>query len=260
MKKIAVVIGVLAGVVVLGVVLAVVFVNSLVKKGVETVGPQITKVEMRLASANISVFSGKGTLKGMFIGNPEGYKTPSAMEFAESTLAVKPGSLMSDKIVVQEVKVIGPVITLEGNLQGNNLSKILDNVKAVAGGSGEKPEAKPAESKPSQGPSKKLQVDDLLISGAKVNVTLTMMGGKTTTVAIPDIHLTGLGSGPDGISAASLTEKLVQEILNGAIKAAGPALADFGKNATDAVKNLGDGNLKDAEKTLKGVGDLFKKK
>ena len=66
------------------------------------------------------------------------------------------------------------------------------------------PSATPAEKKA----SKNCEVDDFLISGAKVTARITGLGGEPFSVVIPDIHFTNLGTGPDGITtAADLTQK-----------------------------------------------------
>jgi hypothetical protein len=96
--------------------------------------------------------------------------------------------LLSDKIVVKSVRVDAAEVTFEGGLGGNNLSKILDNVNAATGaGQSAEPAAK------DQKAARTLQVDDFLITGAKVNVSLTGMGAKSVTVTLPDVHLTNLG-------------------------------------------------------------------
>jgi hypothetical protein len=143
---------------VLALVGAIFFLGSIVKKGVETVGPRIAKVEMRLDSANVSLFSGEGALKGLFVGNPEGYKTPSAFRVGRVGVAIAPGSVLSDKVVVRTVKVESPEITFEGSLSGNNLSKIMEQVKAFTA-------AESAPGKKGEGGAKKIQVDDFLITG-----------------------------------------------------------------------------------------------
>jgi hypothetical protein len=55
------------------------FLDSAVKKGVETLGPKMTKVDVKLDSVSISLLSGSGKIKGLVVGNPEGYKTPHAI-------------------------------------------------------------------------------------------------------------------------------------------------------------------------------------
>lgn len=267
MKKVALIVAV-AGVVLLvaGVIVLTLSLDSLVKKGVETVGPKITLTDMKLDGASISLLSGSGSLKGFLLGNPEGYKTPSAIQFGEASLGVQPMSVLSDKIHVTHVRVIAPEITFEGALGSkNNLNKIMENVEATTGGGqpadkgAEKPKSEPAPG----GASKKLQVDDILISGAKVNVTLTALGGRKLSLIIPDIHLTNLGSGPEGITAGELTKLVMKNINTETYKAVEKAVADFGKQTLDAVKDVtkgGSNSLDKAAQTLKGVGDLFKKK
>jgi len=242
---------------VLAVGLSIYFLGSIVKKGVETVGPQITRTEIKLDRATLSLLSGSGRLKGLFVGNPRGIKTESAMQVGSVRVGVAPGSVFSDKIHVREVNVEAPEITFEGGLKGNNLSKLLDNVQAATGGS-EKSGAAPQ----SKAASRKLQVDDLLIRGGKINlsVDLSVLGGKSATVPLPEIHLTGLGQVPDGISAADLTARILKEVLQKAIPAAEKAIANLGKGVTDSVKDLSKDPGSTVEKATRSVTDIFKKK
>lgn len=238
--------------------------GSIIKKGVETVGPQLTKTEMKLDSASVSVLSGTGALKGFMLGNPEGYKTPAAIKFGEASVGVRPGSVLSDKIHVTHVRVVAPEITFEGTLgTKNNLSKILENVEATTGGAdtGTKPADKPKTEPAGKGADKKLQVDDFLISGAKVNVSMTMLGGKSLTVTIPDIHFADLGTGPEGITVGELTKKVMSQINAETLKAVEKAVADLGKQATDIIKSVaGKDGTNGLDKAAKGISELLKKK
>ena len=45
----------------------------------ETFGPQAAGVPVTLDSVSLSLFSGSAALKGLVVGNPEGYKTTNAM-------------------------------------------------------------------------------------------------------------------------------------------------------------------------------------
>ncbi len=256
MKKIIIRIGI--GIFVLVVVgLLVVFfsLNSIVKKGVETVGPSLTKVDVKLGAAEISPFSGSGRLMKLFVGNPEGYKTPSAIEIGDIKVGVQIGSLTSDTLVVNEVSVKDAVITLEGTLSGNNLTKILDNVNGGAT-SAPKPKGEPAQPGTSKS-SKKFIVKDLLIEGAKVNLNLSVavLGNQSLTVPVPTIHLQNIGVAEGGVTA----EQLVQQVMK-------PLMASVTSAATDAVANmagkvgdLGKNGAKSLGNAAKGVTDLFKK-
>jgi uncharacterized protein involved in outer membrane biogenesis len=254
MKKIIIRVVVVAVIVLvlLGIVAAM-SLGSIVKKGVETVGPQVAKVDVKLDAASLSLLSGSGSLKGLFIGNPPGYQTPSAIKAGEVSVAVKPSSIFSDKIVVRSVKMVAPDINFEGNLQGNNLSKLLENVQGPPSTAPSTP-AKKDETK------RKIEVDEFSLTGAKVHVTATVLGTQTATVDLPDIHLKDLGTGPDGITVAELSERVLKAVVDGASKVAAEAMTKLGKDATEAAKNLGKGAVDDANKSLKDATDIFKKK
>jgi uncharacterized protein involved in outer membrane biogenesis len=256
MKKIILGIGIgIVVLIILGVLAVSLFLDSAVKRGVETFGPQMTKVSVTLDSVNLSPLSGSGTIKGLVVGNPEGYKTAQAISVGSATLSLKPGSLLSDKLVIRKMEVLGPEITFEGGLGGNNLSRILANIEETTGGSDTN-----AAAEPDEGPNQKLQVDEFTIKGAKVMVSVTGMGGKTVPVVIPEIHLTGLGQGEDGITVAELSKRVLKALEEGAAQAASAAVSELGKNATALTRDLGTNAVGSVSNITKGIGDLFKKK
>lgn len=245
MKKVLRVVIALVVLLALALVVLMLFLDGLVKKGVETAGPALAKVEVKLDAVKLSLLSGKGTLKGLFVGNPEGFSSPSAIKAGEVSVAVAPSSLMSDRIVVHSVKIVSPEITLHG-LGADNLKKILANVEASLGTNAPAP-------KDGKSAEKKLQVDELLITGGKLNVILPVAG--TVPASLPDIHLTNLGQGPDGITGGELAKKVLDAVLQGALGAA----RNVGKSAAGVVEGAGKEAGKQLEKVTKGIGDLFKK-
>ena len=243
MKKIVRILLGLVLVLVVLVVVAILFIGSIIKNGVEKVGPIVTKVPVKLDAANISVFSGTGTLKGFVLGNPEGFKSSEAVKVGSMSLSLVPKSVLGDKVVIRSIRVEAPEINYETDLKGDNLRKILDNIS-----SGEK---QPAETKPgekSKGAQKKLQVDEFVITGGKLHATAPLVG--TYTVPLPEIKFTNLGQGPEGITVADLSKKVMTAVLEAATKAAAEGLSNAGKGTS--------GSAADALK--KGAGDLFKKK
>ncbi len=250
-------------VLVLAVVVSIFYLGSIVKKGVETVGPTITKTDMKVGSVTVSLLSGHAKVTDLVIGNPDGFKTESAIKMGLVSATVQPASVFSDKIVVKSIVVQGPEITYEGSLSGgSNLKKLLDNVEAATGGDKSAPKEKPDTGE--KKPAKKLQVDEFVLTDAKIHVSLKELGGKSATVPLPVIHLTDLGKGSEGITPAELTQKVLTAVLDGSIKAAGSAVTDLGKGATEAVKKAaGEAGKTAGEavgKATKSVTDLFKKK
>lgn len=238
--------------VIVGLVVVFFSLNSIVKKGVETVGPKLTQVEIKLGGVNLSPFSGSGQLSDLFVGNPEGFKTPSAIKIGSVKVAVDVGSLMSDTIKIKEINLQAPEITLEGGLSGNNLSKILANVTAATGGGGSQPATTSAPAKK----EKKFCVQDVVINGGKINLSTGLLGGKALTVPLPPIHLQNIGTENLGVTAGELVKQILQPLLQSVVEAAGNAIGNVGKDAAGAV--TGEAG-KAVNKVGEGLKGLFKK-
>src|SRR5688572_12309221 len=222
------------------------FLNDLIKGGVETVGPQLTKGEMRLAKANLSPFSGKAQLSGLFVGNPQGWKTESAIKVGDIQMALDVRSALSDVVVIESIQIDGPEITYEGGLGGSNIGKILENIEAFAGGGGDKP------AETSSSSSKKFRVKDILIRGAKVHLSTAGLG-KPLTVPLDELRLKNIGTDGEGVTAAQLSRDILKPLLASVTRAAAESAANIRgqlKDATKATEQL---------KATKGITDLLKK-
>ncbi|MGA3145063.1 MAG: hypothetical protein ABSF10_18840 [Verrucomicrobiota bacterium] len=242
---------VLVVLIVVAVIVAGFFLGTIVKTGMETAGPKITQVSIKVDAVKLTLVTGSAQVKGLVVGNPEGYKTPQAISVGSAAVDVNPFSVLSDKIVIRSVRVEAPEITFEGNpFSGNNLSAIMKNVNAATKGGGSEPTN--ATTKPAGQAGKKIEVDDFLITGAIVHVSLTGVSGKEMTLPLPDIHLTNLGKDNAGITAADLTRRVLDAITTATIKAVATATTDISHGAGKAA---GAG----MNKITPGIGGLFKK-
>ncbi|MBI4657353.1 MAG: AsmA family protein [Verrucomicrobia bacterium] len=240
--------------VVLAAVVVSFFPGRAVKKTLEVVGPEVAKVDFRLKEVNLSVWSGKGELRGLVVGNPEGFKTRSAINLGSVSLALKPSSLLSEKIIIRSIHVHAPEVTFEGGLRGSNLSKVLDNIEAATNGQEVRTEGTDEKA------GRKIQVDELVITGGRINLSMTALQGKSAPVPLPDIHLTGLGKGPDGITARELLKHFLKTMLQKTVSTVGGALGDITKGLSETAKDAAKTTLENAGKATKGVLDLLKRK
>ena len=78
-------------------------------------------------------------------------------------------------------------------------------------------------------------------------------GGLAVPITLPDIHLTNLGQGPEGITAAELTKKVLSEITSAVARHAGNVITKGG------FPHQGKAAIDTVEKVTKRVTDLFKK-
>jgi uncharacterized protein involved in outer membrane biogenesis len=244
MKKI--VIGLVLLVVVVAAVAVFVLTNlgAIIKSAVEKYGSEATGTSVTLSSADVSLSSGDGTLKGLVVGNPKGFASSSAFELGEISLKVDTNSVTTDTIVVREVVIQGPRVTYElGNSLSSNLEAIQKSVEAYSrmlGGGGGGGDAAKAEDG-----GKKMIIEHLYVRGGRVTLAATAAaaaGGKSASADIPEIHLKDIGKASGGATGAQVTAIVLEELTKSSIGAA--ARGQFEKAAEGLLDKAGD-KLKD---------------
>ena len=210
--------------------------NSIVKNGVEAVGPKVLGADVILQKANISLFSGKGQLKGLVIGNPEGFQSDSSFKLGEVRVAVDLLSLLSDKMVINEIVIDAPDITYETSAGKNNIEALLENINDFVGTS----EGGAAESKKevSQESGKKVQINDFIISNAKVNLSATLLQGKKLTLPLADIHLEDIGKDDKGATMSDALKEVFAELNENIAGAVAAPLKSTDKTVEKTVDKL----------------------
>tara|TARA_R110001592_G_scaffold320639_1_gene598677 strand:+ start:27644 stop:28390 length:747 start_codon:yes stop_codon:yes gene_type:complete len=221
-----------AGLVVIVLVVLVVVVLNLdkgIKAAVETLGPELTQSSVTLKDVELSLTSGEGSLKGLVVGNPVGFKTPNAFSLGEIFIAIDPESVTTDTIVIKSIRIVAPEITYESVKDGTNLDQLQKNVEQALGASdGASPDA-------SEGATKKLIIKDLKVTNGKISYSNALLGDKPISLPLPAIQLTGIGESSGGASAGEVVKQILEAI---------------NKNAARAVTN--SGALKDVGNKIKG--------
>ena len=243
----SIVILVIAVVVIAGAVL-VLNLDRIVKTGVDTYGPKMTGVTVTVDAVHIGLLTASANIKDLVVGNPQGYQAPQAISIGAISAGIDPTTVFSPKIRIRFIKIEAPEITFEGGLGGNNLAAILNNVNGSEASGG--PTVTNAVGQPK--PAKKYEVDDLLISGAKVNGTIRLFGGKEISIpdlSVPEIHLTDLGQGTGGITMTDLTRRILQAITTSTIKTVATEAANVGSGG----ENLGKQGINSVKKAFSNL-------
>ncbi len=210
--------------------------NSIVKHGVETLGPKALGAAVQLNKADISVFSGKGNLKGLYIGNPKGFQTDSALKLGAMRVALDLESIFSDKIIVNEIYIDSPDITYEKGSGGDNFNALLNNIKKFTRSvqsAGKKDAAEP------EGEDKKIQINRLTIVNGKVNMSAALLGGKQVTLDLPDINMKDIGKGKEGTTLSKAMEQVFAALNK-----------NIGSTVTASMKDIRSTVEKTVEKTV----------
>ena len=245
-----------AGVLVAGIITAVVLIilnlGGLVKTAVEEFGPPITKTDVRLGSADISVLSGSGTLSDFYLGNPEGFKMPSAIECGTIRVKVDTDSLTKDKIIIEEVFVDSPVISYEKRGNTDNFQTIVNNIKQTV--ASEKKQDAAAKDEQA-GAGKTIQINDFIVRNGKINLGGSMLdafGDKGMGIAIPDIHMKDIGKDKETTPAEAFAQVLGE--MTGDVSG---AVTEVGKQLSKALGKAVEGAGKAGESVGGAIKGLF---
>ena len=212
------------------------FGGATIKQAVNTGGPMVLGVPVTLERAMLRPLQGRAHLGGLVVGNPEGFKTDSLFELGHIDVELNTGSLLGDTLRVRKIDIKDPKITMERGLTQSNLGALLEKLEQKGGGDkAAEPEAKePAE--PAK-PGKRVIIDEISISGAQLNLSLTAMGGLAAPLPLPTITLRDLGKEKEGASFTEVLTEVVRAILGSATDVAVGA----GKLVGDGAKAVGEG-------------------
>ena len=240
--------------------------GPIIKNVVNAYGPQMTKTEVRLEDVDISIFSGKAKLKDFYLGNPTGFKSPQAMRVGSVIVDVDEKSVTGDTIIIDKIEVVGPEITYEKIRGTDNFQTILNNLKGSA-----RPGEPSKKRAGKQGEGKKLLIKDFIVREGKVSLAVSMVGEKTISASLPDIHLKDVGKQKGGASPAEvfeiifaalheqITSPALTDMLNKELKALGTSLDAVRGEAKRQLESLGTGDKKSMETVTDKVKGLLGK-
>ncbi|NJB68899.1 hypothetical protein GGQ74_002572 [Desulfobaculum xiamenense] len=236
--------------VVLAAVVAGVFVvNPLVRKGAEHFGPQFLGAEVRLARSDLSLLRGQGELRGLFVGNPQGFTTPGAFSADAVRVQFDTRTLLDRTVVVRAVVVESPIITYEVTGRVSNLQTLVDNVtrSAGAGSGGDGGSGAGSGGDGAAEGGRRVVIENLVIRGGRVNFAVSGFGGEFASVPLGDIHLRNIG-GDDSTMADAVREVLVA-VNAGVADKVPDAVRDGAGRAANVVK----GALESVGESIRGL-------
>lgn len=254
MKKWLVRLGILAGIFVVILIGIAANLSSIVSTTLAEAGPKIVGAPIKLDDVSVNLLTGRVTLSGFELGNPEGFKTDRAMAFDRVHVDLALSSLMTDTIIIDNIEIDAPEITFEGGLGNSNLSQIQKNIEDFTGPSEEPAvEEEPA---PETGPAKDILIRSFTMNDSKVNLSMKILQGAAAPIFIKRIHQENIGTEDGGVSPGKAVGLVFSFVLQAITSDVGAALKNIASGAVEGVKVIGDG-LKDVgEGTLEGVKNV----
>jgi hypothetical protein len=202
-----------------------IFGAGMIKTTVEKVATSTLGVPVTIQSINLSILSGKVEIKGLVVKNPPGYANETLLELGDGIVNLDIGSVMSNTIKIQLVKLDNTKLTIEQKGLTNNLKEILDKLPK---------EEEKAPAAKTEKAGKNLIVTKLEIAGTNVRVKLLPVPGKSDTVSLKldPIVMENLGT-EKKLSVATLVAKVMGALATGIAKQGAGLLPD------DMVKGIG---------------------
>ena len=226
--------------------------DSIVKAAIEDYGSKITQTTVTLDEVKISLTDGQGAIRGLSVGNPEGFSTDHSFQLGEIQLALDVGTITGDPIVVKEILIDKPAVTYELGPDGSNVDAIQRNVQAYMGpGDSSKGDT-------SEGP--KLVIETLSIKGGEVNVKTTVLTEQELSTKLPDIHVKDIGKEKGGTSPGEVAKQIMAHLTKGVGSAVATLNLDkLGDAATEVAKEKLEGGVEGASGAVKETSEELKK-
>ena len=271
----------LAGVVIIGGIVLYLTINTIIASEIESAATDALGVDTELGSFELSLFQGRSRISDLEIANPEGYDG-KFLTLGSGVVGVNLGTVMSDRLEIEEITLKDIEVSLIERLDGSNLGIIIKNAE------GDDP--KDTDDTNDTGDDRKfiidkVEADDITLTIAIEPITQSR---KPTTMKIDQILVRDIGKKQNGVTLDEVTSILVRSIIGSAAKAApgqipsillstmegglsslthldvggvhfdlGEGLSKVAHGIGDAAKSGADATGKAIENIGKGIGGLI---
>lgn len=232
------------------------YLEPMVKGVVHKFGTQIVGTEVNLAGFSLHPLDGELEISDFTVANPEGYETPNLLSLGNIFVKVDPKSVLSDTIVVEEVRILKPELTYEmPNFSTSNVQQLQENVARNTAKSGE---AKPVEAKAEEpaatesAPAKKVIIRKVTVAGGSLSaMTPLQKNTGALMLEMPAIELTDIGDESKSMSISESVTVIFNKILFNATSVVTKALGNVSDMAQKAANKAVD-QVKDSVKEEAG--------
>jgi hypothetical protein len=274
-KKLVRLVMVLVVLVIAAVVAAVLYIDAIAKRAVETSATAALGVDTTLRQADVGILAGRFDMSDLKVSNPHGFDTAHFLTLHDGGVNVSFNSLLEDTVVLPELNLTGIDVNLEKKDGKANYDVILANLKRREGG-----DTPPGEPQPG---GKRFIIKRIAVRDVMIHANFLPIGGDVTRTDLPvkEIILTDVGSdsvgGVGGATIDDIVNHIVQAVFSAAVKEGGgliptdiagdlagglAQLGNLGKVGVEiggkAIEGLGQAAGDITKKAAEGVGEVGK--
>lgn len=186
------------------------YLNSglMVKYLIEKVGSDATGVTVSVESVELDVLKGEATLRGLKIGNPEGFSAAHALSVDVVSIGLDANTVRKEVMTITKIYVENPVLTYQSVDGVSNFDVIRQN--AQAGTSRSKAEAEDAQ---------KFIVNLIEFTSGKINAVGLSPTGEELNATMPGFKIKDVGKAEGGVSAATIASRIAVAVTSRVIEA-----------------------------------------
>ncbi|MCG2587007.1 DUF748 domain-containing protein [Rhodohalobacter sulfatireducens] len=182
-------------------------IDGIVKSAIEEDGRELFQTAVEVSNVNISMWNGTSEIYGFTVSNPDQFSDQPAIELDEIQLKIDLASMLSDTILIENIRITGVRLLFEQQGFGINLRSLNQNMDLSA----DEDDAV-------------VVIENLLVENATVQVSSTIDRERTVEANIENIELEGIGRDGNNTLKQSmqqilepLIERAIQEAVTGGL-------------------------------------------
>lgn len=225
--------------------------NTIVKTGVEKIGPKVVGVPLVVDDVDISIFGGTAEIKGFKMGSPENYDAENMFTLDRITVDMDLLSVLGEEIVIHTIEIDAPRMVVERKDGKMNWLELMERLKK----------------EPTEEGKKKVSIGEITVTNATVAVRgVPLLGSAEPSLSLPPVTIRDFSTGDDDqltVREATLQfiEKLYYAILENFGRLGDLIPRDALNNMQDSLRDAMDGNLDDLggvlDRAREGSGGLL---
>ena len=169
--------------------------DGVVKAAIERHGAELLLAPVQVEGVHIELQTGRGTIRGITVGNPEGFPDGTAILLGEITVAVQPRTLRSSPIVVDEIRIGAPHVNVVLDADGRmNVDELRRSAKRYA--SRRQQPGRPAQEAGAgdgEGAVTRLRVGEITIADGSIRLDASALGRAAEELPLGEVALRDVG-------------------------------------------------------------------
>ncbi len=182
-------------------------INELVKEQIQVQGGKATGQSVKVASVDINLLEGLGSISGLTVANPSGYKQANVFSLGTIALGIDVASLTEEPYIIDTLLISNPEVFVEVNAKGSNLKDLYSAIDKNMPSGEAQTSASDSEIDP------RVKLNSLKLQGVSMTLDLTALGNKVHSETLSDINLGAIG-GDKGIPASQLGAVIAKKITD----------------------------------------------